>query len=146
MDRRLDLKTLDANERAALRLAADRLWDVRGAIAAEWTRRLMATMPEQFPPWVTLEHLTDVNAAFLAAVLEPLRGGDLAGLSRAYYAMNRQLVEFALQASPDTKFSLTSLYGSARISLQVIAEHLGPEQERQLLAFAKLAAHLMMIV
>jgi len=147
MDRRLDLnEELAADERLALQLLAERLWDARAGVAAEWSRRLMASMPEQFPPWVTLEHLSEVNAAFLAAVLEPLRAGDVTGLSRAYYAMNRQLVEFALQASPDTKFSLTSLYTSARISLQVIAEHLGPEQERQLLAFAKLAAHLMMIV
>jgi PAS domain S-box-containing protein len=148
MDRRLDLseETLDGAERAALHSLAERLWDERAAIATEWSRRLMATMPEQFPPWVTLEHLSDVNGAFLAAVLEPLRGGDLAGLSRAYYAMNRQLVEFALQASPDTKFSLTSLYTSARISLQVIGEQLGPGQEQLLLAFTKLAAHLMMIV
>jgi PAS domain S-box-containing protein len=148
MDRRLDLsaETLDAAERVALQQLAERLWDERAAIATEWSRRLMATMPEQFPPWVTLEHLSDVNAAFLAAVLEPFRGGDLAGFSRAYYAMNRQLIEFALQGSPGSKLSLTSLYASSRISLQVISEYLGAGQEQQLLAFTKLAAHLMMIV
>ncbi len=73
MDRCLELTddALAADERAAL--AAEGLWDARVAIAGEWSRRLMAALPEEFPPWVTLQQLTDVNAAFLAAVLEPLR-------------------------------------------------------------------------
>jgi PAS domain S-box-containing protein len=148
MDRRLELteQALDAGERAALQRLADRLWDERGRIAAEWSRRLMTTLPEEFPPWITLEYLTDVNAAFLAAVLEPLRRADLAGLSQSYYAMNRQLIEFALQGSPDKPISLTSLYASARISLQVIAEYLGAGQQALVIAYAKLAGHLMMVV
>ena len=148
MDRRLELTddTLAADERAALATLAERLWDDRAAIAAEWSRRLMAAMPEEFPPWVTLQQVTDVNAAFLAAVLEPLRRGDLAGLSRAFYTMNRQLIEFSLAAAPDSRLSLTSLYASSRLSLQVIGEHLGVAQTSLLLAYAKLAAHLMMVV
>ena len=106
----------------------------------------MATLPEQFPPWVTCEHLTDVNAAFLTAVLEPLRSADLSGLCDAFYRMNRQLIEFALATSPDTRLSLVSLYASARISLDVIRDHLGPASAELLIAYAKLAAHLMMIV
>ena len=147
MDHRLELTddTLDADERAALGSLADRLWDERAAIAGEWSRRLVTTLPEEFPQWVTLQQLTDVNAAFLATVLEPLRRNDLAGLSQVYYAMNRQLIEFAL-ASSDQSFSLTSLYASARISLQVIGEHLGAQHPVLMVAYAKLAAHLMMVV
>src|SRR5262249_53773108 len=125
---------------------AERLWGERGAIAAEWSRRLLATLPEEFPPWVTLKQLTDVNAAFLAAVLERLRCGDWAGLSQAYYDMNRRLVEVALAAASDQRLSLTTLYASARISLQVIGEHLGAEHTVLMVAYAKLAAHLMMVV
>jgi PAS domain S-box-containing protein len=147
MHRRPELTdTLDASERDALAAFAQRLCEARLAIAAEWSRRMLATMPEEFPPWVTLQHLTDVNATFLAAVFEPLRRGDLAGLSQAFYAMNRQLVEFALATSPDQRFSLSSLYASARTGLQVIGEHLDPAGTRALVAFAKLAAHLMMVV
>jgi PAS domain S-box-containing protein len=148
MDRRLELTdtTLGADERAALTGLADRLWGARPAIAAEWSRRLMATLPEQFPPWVTCEQLSDVNAAFLTVVLEPLRRADLGGLCEAFYGMNRQLIEFALAASPDTRFSLVSLYASARISLDVIRDHLGPASAELLIAYAKLVAHLMMIV
>jgi PAS domain S-box-containing protein len=147
MDDRLDLTddVLGADERAALQVLAERLWDTRAAIAAEWARRLMAALPEQLPPWVTHGQLSDVNAAFLSAVLQPLRDGDLAGLSRAFYAMNRQLIEFALQAA-EAPFSLTSLYASSRISLQVIADHLDPSQQSQLVAYSKLGAHLMMVV
>jgi PAS domain S-box-containing protein len=148
MDRRLELteEILAADERGALRTLAARLWEERRTIAAEWSRRLMAALPEQFPPGASVDQLTDVNAAFLTAVLAPLRDGDLAGLTHAFYAMNRQLIGFALQASPDTVLSLTSLYASSRISLQVIGEHLDPGQERLLVAYAKLAAHLMMVV
>jgi PAS domain S-box-containing protein len=148
MDRHLELTddALNAAERAALATLSERLWDARRAIAEEWSRRLMEARPEQFPPWVTLEHLADVNAAFLEGVFEPLRRGDLAGLSRAYYGMNRQLIEFALQGAPDSRLSLASLYESARISLQVIGDHLGAEEEHLLVAYAKLAAHLMTLV
>jgi PAS domain S-box-containing protein len=147
MDDRLELadEVLGPDERTALQVLAERLWHARAGIAAEWARRLMTALPEQVPPWVTHGQLSDVNAAFLAAVLQPLRDGDLAGLSQAFYAMNRQLIEFALQTA-DAPFSLTSLYASSRISLQVISEHLDPGQEGLLLAYAKLAAHLMMVV
>ncbi len=148
MDHHLELTedALNAAERAALATLAERLWEGLPAIAREWSRRLMVARPEEFPPWVTLQQLSDVNAAFLAGVLKPLRSGDLAGLSRAYYGMNRQLIEFALQRQPDSRLSLASLYGSARVSLQVIGEHLGPEEEPLLVAYAKLAAHLMTLV
>jgi PAS domain S-box-containing protein len=148
MDRRLELSqdAVSADERAALGVLAERLWEARTAIASEWSRRLLVELPEEFPPWVTLQQLTDVNAAFLAGVLDPLRRGDVVGLSRAYYDMNRQLIEFALAAAPATRFSLTSLYASARISLQVVGEHLGRDQEHLLLPYAKLTGHLMMLV
>lgn len=148
MDSRLELAedALRADERVALRRLAERLWDERQGIAAEWARRLMAAAPEEFPPWVTHDHLTDVHAAFLAGVFAPLRQGDVAGLSRAYYAMNRQLIEFALSASPETRFSLASLYLSSGIGLHVIGERLGAEQTSLVMAYAKLAAHLMMVV
>jgi PAS domain S-box-containing protein len=148
MHRSLELTdpALDAEERAALASLADGLLSARDAIAGEWTRRLMAALPEQFPPWVTCEQLSGVNAAFLDAVLEPLRRADLAGLCESYYTMNRQLIRLALDAAPDTRFSLSSLYASARISLQVIGEHVGSAPASLLVAYAKLAAHLMMVV
>lgn len=148
MDPRLELSNdaLDGEERAALAELAERLWAEREAIAAEWTRKLMAAMPEQFPPWVSCERLTEVNAGFLAAVLDPLRRADVMGLCDAFYGMNRHLIEIALSTSPDTRFSLNSLYTSARISLQVIRSHLGAAPAEMLIAYSKLAAHLMMVV
>ncbi len=148
MDPHLELTedTFEPAERVALATLADHLWDARAEMALEWSRRLMASMPEQFPPWVTLAQLSDVNAAFLATVLDPLRRGDLAALSRAYYGMNRQLIEFALQSAPASRLSLWSLYASSRISLQVIGERLGADDQRLLVAYAKLAAHLMVLV
>jgi PAS domain S-box-containing protein len=148
MHRRLELTNpeLDEQERAALASLADGLLAVRATIAAEWSRRLMAALPDQFPESVTLERLTEVNASFLTAVLHPLRQADLATACETYYTMNRQLIEVALAASPDTRFSLSSLYASARISLQVIGEHIGRAPPGLLIAYAKLAAHLMMVV
>jgi PAS domain S-box-containing protein len=137
---------LRPDERAALAVLAERLWETREALAREWSRRLLALTPDEFPPWLTLDRLTEVNAAFLSAVLEPLRAGDLVALSRAFYRMNRQLIEFALRAAPTSRLSLTSLYTSARISLQVLSERLGREDDRLLAAYSKLAAHLMMLV
>ncbi len=143
---RLELSdALNIDERAALRTLAERVYERRQVIAGEWARRLLATESEGLPAWVTCEHLSDVHTAFLAAVFDPLRRGDLSGMSQAYYAMNRRLIEFALATTPDSPFSLASLYRSSAISLQVISEHLHGEANLAM-AYAKLSGHLMMVV
>jgi PAS domain S-box-containing protein len=140
--------SLSAADRRALSELGSLLWEARGVIAREWSRRLMAHMPESFVGTDTsLEQLSGLNEVFLTVVLEQMRRGDLAGLSQTYYDMNRRLIELDLQTTgPRGRISLDSLYTSARLSLQVIGEQLGPEHEPLLLAYTRLTTHLMMLV
>ncbi len=145
--REVTTDALRAEDLVALGHLADLLWDARGHIAAEWSRRLMEAVPKHFPPGgVSLAQLTALNEAFLSVVLQQIQQHDMAGLYQMFYDMNRRLIEADLQRAPAERVSLASLYTSARLSLQVIQEHLGPNHDRLMLAYAKLAAHLMMLV
>lgn len=115
------------------------------AIAHEWSRRLLERLPELFDiEGASLEQLSSLNEVFLTVVLEQMQRGELGALSQTFYEMNRRLIELDLQV--ERRISLSSLYTSARLSLQVIAEQVGERHEHLMVAYAKLAAHLMMLV
>ena len=61
---------------------------------AEWSRRLMEVLPEDFRSNpVSPEQLATVNEAFLTLILHQARENDMAGLYKSYYDMNRWLIE-----------------------------------------------------
>jgi len=149
LDARLwsEVDTLTPADRVALHRLADLLWDDRDALAETWSRRLVNTQPEYFSTGdLSFDQITQVNAIFLGLVFEHLRTGDLADLYDIYYNLNRQLVEQDLQRGMGPRITLESLYTSARISLQVLDEYLGPDRHALLLPYAKLTAQLMMLV
>jgi signal transduction histidine kinase len=117
------------------------------AIAVEWSRRVMDRLPEYFASGeLSAAQLAGVNEGFLTLVIDHLDAGDLQGLFETYYRRNRDLIEADLQRAPALRISLDSLYVSARLSVQVIGEHLRGHDIRLLLAYTKLTAELMMIV
>lgn len=140
-------EALTAGDVASLRDLAQVLWPVRRAIAHEWSRRLIETLPEYLPPGsVTAARLPEVNEAFLTLVLQQVQAGDLQGLYDLYYSNTRTLIEADLQRAPARRISLSNLYTSARVSLVVIGEHLDADYPRRMLAYTKLTAQLMMLV
>ena len=139
--------TLTTADVVGLKELADLLWDARYPIAAEWSQRLMTSAPQFFVnEGVSLEALTQINEAFLWLVLQQIQRGDLPGLYETYYTMNRRMIEADLHRSPNERISLNSLYMSARISIQVIEEHLGGNHDRLMVAYAKLMVQLMVLV
>jgi PAS domain S-box-containing protein len=148
LDSRLwaDADALTPADRAALRDLAELLWNRRQAIAAGWSRRLMALFTESFASaTVSLDQLIEVNLSFLSHILEHARSGDLLRLYDGFYRLNRQLVEDDLRRT-GPRISLQTLYASARVSIAVINDELGPGNERLMLVYAKLTAQLMMLV
>ncbi len=132
---------------AALAELARQLHAVRQTVATEWSHRLMAALPEYFPAGsMPVDRLASVNEGFLSLILTHIQRGDLQGLYEEYYARTRRLMEANLQRAPLQRISLGSLYTSARISLQVIDEHLSGDHDRLMLAYTKLTAQLMMLV
>jgi len=143
----LGADALTAQDRAALKELAETLWDARREMAAEWSRRLIAVLPEYFSAGeITVEQLTDLNERFLGLVLTRLSEGNLEGLYDAYYRMNRLLIEADLHQRPANRISLISLYTSASISLQVLDERIDRDHDRLMVAYAKLCTQLMMLV
>lgn len=136
----------DPVDAAALRALATALWDQRSAIAAEWTRRLLASVPRPLSDEVSVETLTSLNEAFLTLFLQQAHAGDLVALCQSHYEMNYRLIEAELQRAPDSRMSLESLYTSARISAEVIASHLGPAPHDLQLAWSGLTTRLAMVV
>jgi PAS domain S-box-containing protein len=143
----LGVDALTQADRTALQQLADLLWEQRLEVAETWSRRLMRTFPEHFPPdGVTLEQVTAVNLSFLGVVLNHTRRGDLPGLYEVFYNRNREVVEADLRGAQGPHITLESLYASARVGLQAIGERLGPEHTGLMLAYTKLVAQLMMLV
>jgi PAS domain S-box-containing protein len=142
---RFETDALTAADREALKRLAVLLSPRRRGIAEEWSRRLVEARIPSRPDAPSLEQLTLVNFAFLTLVLDYLRIGDLTGLYNEFYDLNRRLVEQDLSSGDAARVSLEGLYNSARISLQVIEEHLGSERAL-VVAYAKLVAQLMMLV
>src|SRR5258706_14281630 len=90
-----------ADDLRALKELADLLWEGKRDIAAEWTRRLVRTLPQYFADGATYEPvLVDLNEGFLATVLGYLQQGDVAQLYATYYEMNRLLIEGDLRETP----------------------------------------------
>jgi len=140
-------EALTASDIASLRDLAHVLWPSRHAIAQEWSRRLIESLPENFPPGSpAAETLTEVNEGFLSLVLQQVQAGDLHGLYDLYYRNTRGIIEADLQWAPARRISLIGLYTSARVSLQVIGEYLDADYPRRMLAYTKLTAQLMMLV
>jgi signal transduction histidine kinase len=140
-------ETLSSADLAALRTLAGILNTVQHAVAEEWSRRLIEVQPEYFAHGVvSTQQLSEVNEAFLALVLSQVERGDLVGLYRAYYESTRQLLEADLQRAPSRPISLVGMHTSACISLNVIQEYLGPENDRLMVAYTKLSIQLMMLV
>ena len=140
-------EALTASDIASLRDLAHVLWPTRRAIAQEWSRRLVQTLPEYFPPGSpAAQQLSGVNEGFLSLVLQQIQAGDLQALYDLYYRNTRQLIEADLQRAPARRISLIGLYTSARVSLVVIGEYLDADYPRRMLAYTKLTAQLMMLV
>jgi signal transduction histidine kinase len=141
-------ESLSAEDLSALHRLAERLWGARHTIAVEWSRRLIEILPQYFTgvDKVAVGQLTAVNEDVLTLVLQQVKTGDLPALYQAYYDRNRQIIDADLQRAPSRRVSLDSLYTSARVSLRVIEDHLGAEDHRLMLAYAKLTAQLMMLV
>ena len=140
-------EALTAGDIASLRDLARVLWPSRHAIAQEWSRRLVETLPESFPPSSpAAQGLTAMNEGFLSLVLQQVQAGDLQGLYSLYYRNTRDLIEADLQRAPARRISLIGLYTSARVSLVVIGEYLDADYPRRMLAYTKLTAQLMMLV
>lgn len=140
-------EALTASDIASLRDLAQVLWPARHAIAQEWSRRLIETLPDYFPPGSpAAAGLTSVNDAFLSLVLQQIQAGDLQGLYDLYYRNTRDLIETDLQRAPARRISLNNLYTSARVSLVVVGEYLDADYPRRMLAYTKLTAQLMMLV
>jgi hypothetical protein len=140
-------EALTGSDLASLRDLAHVLWPSRHAIAQEWSRRIVETLPDYFPPGSpAAERLTEVNDRFLALVLQQAEAGDLQGLYDLYYRNTRELIEADLQRAPARRISLLGMYTSARVSLRVIGEYLDADYPRRMLAYTKLTAQLMMLV
>jgi signal transduction histidine kinase len=146
MDLTLEADALSVADHAALQELAERLWETRAEIGAEWARRLATIVPDQLGAEISVDDLARLNERFLSLVLEQIQLGDWDGLYSAFYELNRQLIEADLERAPATRVSLAGLYTSARISLAVISERLGDNSDRLVLAYAKLTAQLMMLV
>jgi len=131
------------DDRRALATIGERLWEVRGPIASAWTEAVAAARPEDFQPVgpMAVEALFTMNEAFLSAVLEYLRRGDLRGLTDMYYEMNLRLIDVEVERQIGRQVSLADLYSSARVALDLLEAHVGPS-----VALGRLAAHLMMLV
>ncbi|MEO8605587.1 MAG: PAS domain S-box protein [bacterium] len=130
-------------ERSALAALAERLWDERAAIAAEWSDASAASQPQDFQPTgpVDPESLRIVNHVFLTIVFDRMRARDLDGLFSAYYEMNRRLIDVELERQIGRRVSLSELYRSATFAHAAIEARIGAT-----VAFSKLTAHLMMLV
>ncbi len=139
---------LTADERAALAQIAERLWEARGAITAEWSANVITAMPEYFSDGrLSLEQLRALNEFFLTLIIEHMRHDDLDGLTRVYYETNRRLIEADMERVDGSRISLISLYTSARLGLRAIEAGLGGlSQREELVAFGKLGTHLLMLV
>jgi signal transduction histidine kinase len=139
--------TLTPEDLSSLQEVAEVLWKDRHAVAVEWSRLLTERLPEYFAAdAAVLEPLIDLNEAFLSLVLGHMQRREIQQLFQIYYQSNRQLIEADLQQAPALRISLSSLYTSARVSLQVINEHLARVDSRLIVAYTKLTAELMMIV
>jgi PAS domain S-box-containing protein len=134
----------DPVDGAVLRALGEALWERRGAIAAEWTRRLVAAAPHPVPHELSGEVLGRLNEAFLTVFLQQVRDGDLTKLYQGYYEVNHRLIDADLRRGPGSRMSLEGLYTSARISAEVIELQLDPHELR--LAWSRLATRLAMIV
>src|SRR5262245_31666846 len=89
---------LTAEDHAALERMAALLQPECSALAREWSRRLMAALPEQFAvEGFTPESLDRLHAALLEVVLQRIAAGDTAGLYRTYYDLMRGFVEVDLR-------------------------------------------------
>ncbi|MDX2170300.1 MAG: PAS domain S-box protein [Deltaproteobacteria bacterium] len=139
----LPATTFSDADRHTLARLGERLWELRGPIAARWGDALMAARPQDFQPDGPLapEAVFVMNEAFLSAVLEHLRRGDLEGLTETYYEMNRRLVDVEVERQIGRQLSLADLYFSARCALDLLEAQAGGSA-----AFGKLSAHLMMLV
>jgi PAS domain S-box-containing protein len=138
--------TLTAEDRVALQRLAALLRPESSALAEEWSRRVIASVPEQFAvTGFTRESLDQVHVALLEIVLQQLAVADTAGLYRTYYDLMRGLVEQDLERLPRSTMSLRSLFASSCISLQLIEERLAGNPDL-LLPFVKLSSQLMMLV
>jgi signal transduction histidine kinase len=127
-----------------LRALAEFLTPDLHAIAQEWTRRLVAMSPEDFSAGMTVDAVTMLNEAFLQLVLGYMLRGDIEGLWRGYYELNRAVIERSLQSGQ--RLSLDGMYRSALISATVIAERLGPQRLEWSFAMSKLSGQMMVVV
>src|SRR5262245_6513733 len=139
--------TLTPDDLSSLQAVAEILWGVRHEVAVDWSNRLVELLPEYFAGAdASVQQLIDINEAFLSLVLGHMERRDMQSLFQIYYQSNRQLIEADLQLAPALRISLNSLYTSARVSLQVINQHLAHADSRLMGAYTKLTAELMMIV
>jgi PAS domain S-box-containing protein len=137
---------LTAEDHAALGRLAPTLRPHCAAAAKDWSRRLIACLPEQFAePDFSLEGLDLVHYGLLQLIIDRVAEGDTPGLYRTYYDLMRQLVERDLGRVPGGAISLRSLFASNCIGLRVIEERLADDPELRL-AFVKLNSQLMALV
>jgi PAS domain S-box-containing protein len=142
---RLSGDALTSIDRAALKEVARRLWPVHRKIAAEWSNRLMASIPPSVSNDIALPMVKEINAAFLALIFQHVEQDRLPELYETYYEMNRRLIEADLMRPAVERTTLDSLYTSAQVSMEVVEKFLGDEP-RLLLAYTKLGAQLMMLL
>ncbi|HSP97901.1 MAG TPA: PAS domain-containing protein, partial [Candidatus Dormibacteraeota bacterium] len=133
----------DPAERAALSALAERLWDQRAEIAAEWSAAVAAARPEDMAPGgpLTLETLGLINEAFLTAVLAPMRAADLSALCTTYYQLNRRLIDVERERTLGRRVRLADLYQSQRYAIGVLEARIGASP-----VFGKLTTRLTMLV
>jgi PAS domain S-box-containing protein len=141
----LSADSLTPVDLAALKEVAARLGPMHRELAADWSRRLLESVPDALPEGVTLPVVTEINATFFSLIFQHVDSNTLAELYQTYYDMNRRLIEVDLLRPSAGRSTLEVMYASARISLQVLEERLGNEP-RLMLAYTKLAAHLMMLL
>jgi PAS domain S-box-containing protein len=137
---------LTPEDHAALKRLSALLWPERNALAEEWTRELMATLPDRFAGEEASPSLLEILHAYLIeTILQRIAAGDAAGLHRTYYDVMRALIEADLKQHAGGGISLRSLNASSSICLRVIERRLTGAPDLQL-AFVKLSAQLMMLV
>lgn len=136
---------LTERDRTALKEVSRRLWPVHRQIAAEWSRRLLATVPTAVQSEIAVPMVTEINAAFLLMIFQHVEEDRLPELYETYYQMNRRLIEADLMRPAAERTTLDTLFTSAQVSMQVVEQHLGGEA-RLLLGYSKLWAQLMMLL
>jgi PAS domain S-box-containing protein len=137
---------LSAEDQAALERLSALLWPERQELAEEWSRELIATLPEKFADDAfSLRLLQSLHAYLIETILQRIAAGDAAGLHRTYYDVMRGLIEADLKRQGGAGISLRSLNASSSICMRVIERRLTGAPDLQL-AFVKLSAQLMVLV